>query len=81
MLTIVSAGLYAYVIINHYLMYKDQFTYYQGICGYCFPCFFFFSRFQPDVKWEFALINGIFISLGLIICIYLYIKFDQKAKY
>ena len=79
--TVINAGIYSYLIIIHYLKYKDKVEYYQGLCGYFFPCFFFFSRFQEDVKFVFIITHLVFLVTGLFYCMYLWVKYDKKAKY
>lgn len=79
--SVINAGIYSYLLITHYLKYKDTVEYYQGLCGYFFPCFFFLSRFQEDVKFEFILTHIVFLVSGLFYCMYLWVKFDKKAKY
>lgn len=79
--TVFNALLYTHLIFTHYMNYKDNVQYYKGLCGYCFPCIFFYSRFQPDSNREFAIVNIVFIAVGMFLVIYLWLKFDKKAQY
>jgi hypothetical protein len=38
--------IYSYLIIAHFVQYKDEVKYYSDkLCGYGFPCLFFYSRY------------------------------------
>ena len=83
--TIVSFCLYIYLVLSHYLdsdkhrqVHQD---YLDGTLGGIFPAFYFYSRYQPDTAYAYALTNAIFSNLGMAISLYLWVKFDERAKY
>mmetsp|Transcript_10166 Transcript_10166/g.15506 ORF Transcript_10166/g.15506 Transcript_10166/m.15506 type:complete len:115 (+) Transcript_10166:396-740(+) len=84
--TMITALLYSYLIVRHYLdnatpEYRIKAGYSSGMCGYNFPCLFFYSRFNEDLKGSFASTNFIFVFCGFFMCLYLWLKFDKKAKF
>ena len=83
MYSVVTAIIYSYLVVRHYLDNKDILFYeeYKGICGYCFPCFYFFSRFNQPLKWHYAFTNMFFVIVGILVCVYLWVKFDKKSKF
>jgi hypothetical protein len=77
-----TAALYSYIIIAHYLEHKDDYVYFNdGLCGYCFPCHYFFSRYSENLKYSFVLTNFSFGFIGLATFMYMWIQFDKKAQY
>lgn len=79
--SVFTVMIFSYLLVTHYLKYKDTVQYYSGNCGYFFPCIFFYSRFQEDAKFAYAMTNLVFLVVGLSYCMYMWIKFDKKAKY
>ena len=82
--TVFTAVLYSYVIIAHLYEHKDDYIYFsikQGLCGYCFPCHFFMSRYTDNLAYSFVLTNFIFAFVGLGSFMYLWIQFDKQAQY
>jgi len=79
--TLFTAALYAYLCITHFLTHKDTYVYYSGICGYMWPCMFFYSRYTEDLAFEYALTSFIFCFVGMTVFLYMWIQFDKKAEY
>ena len=45
------------------------------------PCIYFYSRFTSDLKFTYLITCLSFIVVGLIMTLYLWIKYDKKAHY
>lgn len=61
-----ACGAYMYLIIKQYLDHQHDYIYYfDELCGYGFPCLYFFSRYAPSMKFEYVIINLLFGLLGL----------------
>lgn len=78
---VVTAFIYAILIVNHYLKNSLNEPYMNEKCGYYWHCFYFYSRISIDEKWEFAFTNLIFALVGTAYCLYLWVRFYRVAKY
>lgn len=83
--SIVSFFIYSYLILSHWFAFDKHLpihaTYLDGTVGGIFPAFFFYSRYQSDMAYAYAFTNILFSTLGTLISLYLWIKFDEKAQY
>ena len=79
---LITCLLFIYLNVVHFLdnrYFLDAGGFYSGLCGYGFPCFFFYSRYAPTHNFEFGLTNLLFILIGAIYFTLIWIKFDRDA--
>ena len=72
--SIFTASIFSYLLVKHIMLHQKQEEYYKEVCGYCFPCFFFYSRFTSEHGYIFVLINGIWFFTGVFVFLYLYVR-------
>jgi hypothetical protein len=72
--TCFSAVLYSYIIVAHWYEHRNDHVYFNDkLCGYIFPCHFFFSRYTDKLAYYYVLTNFIFAFFGLGVFMYLWI--------
>ena len=77
-----TALLYSYLVGKHYYDHKDEVIYFTDkLCGYTFPCQFFYSRYDPDLKYSYVLTNFSFGFVGLTAFLSMWLYFEKKSKY
>ena len=73
--SLITFLLYAYLLFIH--LYNTETKDVSNICNKLVPCILFYSRFITKEATVYCSTIGLFTIIGLIICLYQWIKFDR----
>ena len=77
-----TAMLFSYLIVAHTIYFYGKDKYFSDkLCGYMYPCHYFFSRFTEEFKNIYIITMLCFGFAGLSMFLYSWIQFDKKANY
>ncbi|CDW88631.1 UNKNOWN [Stylonychia lemnae] len=77
--SMITFVLYAYLLLIHFI--NTDSSEISKICNTVVPCILYYSRFLAKEGTAYCSTIGLFVIIGLIICLYQWIKFDRQAKY
>ena len=74
--------LFLYVCLEHYLSTRHLHIYFNDkLCGYMYPCHFFYSRIDPELGVAYARTIVIFCFSGLALFMLSWIHFHTRGIY
>ena len=65
---------------NEYQKPQNQLLQVNQICGYMWPCMFFYSRINHTESMIYVITNLLFVGTSSIYCLYMVVRFHRIAK-